>query len=57
MNVRVCPGCNSPNVVVDSLMDRKYRCVNCGFVSTLFPEIIVKKLDEIKNLRVRKVKK
>mgnify|MGYP001582633520 CR=1 FL=1 len=61
MNIRICPNCNSPNTEVkQSLLwigDRIYHCKRCHFESTLFPEIMVKNLNELRKLKLRPLKK
>ncbi len=60
MNIRVCPRCNSPNVTLDHAIwwgDRIYCCKRCKYQSSLFPEIEVKDIKELKKLRLRPVKK
>lgn len=60
MHVRICPNCNSPDIVLDHAIwwgDRIYYCKRCHFRSSLFPEIVVKDARELKKLRLKPVRK
>jgi transposase-like protein len=60
MRVKICPSCNSPNVKLDQAIwwsDRIYYCKRCHYRSSLFPEIEVKNLEELKKLKLKPIKK
>ena len=62
MRVVICPKCNSPNIELDkrawiqATAVKLYTCKNCGHGGYIFPEIEVKNLNELKKLKIKKVK-
>ncbi|MBI2971601.1 MAG: hypothetical protein HYY37_04265 [Candidatus Aenigmarchaeota archaeon] len=60
MKLRICPRCNSPKVSAESFLfflSGMYLCQNCGYKSSLFPEIEVKNVMDVKKIRLKKMKK
>lgn len=57
--VKICPQCKSKNVSPDFFIKtfgeksefNKYKCNNCGFNSTFFPEVAGRKIAKHKNKR------
>jgi len=55
--IRICPRCGSKDVKGGSFLGifpKPYKCQNCGFVSYLFPESILKKAKTSKKKQRRK---
>ena len=57
VNKRMCPKCQSKEVITDwsianiarEFANPSFKCNNCGFVGTFFPEIDEKQIKNIKS--------